>query len=62
MLKIERCVNFSKTIGDKVVFLLSKIERYGSICYRAKVLKKQRESKEKSVFIFRNVFAYTLLD
>ena len=47
MLKIGQCVNFLNTIGAKVVFLLSKIERYSSNYYSTKVQKNQKRIKRK---------------
>ena len=62
MLKIGQCVNFLNTIGAKVVFLLSKIERYSSNYYSTKVQKNQKRIKRKNRFIFfKNVFTNTLL-
>ena len=52
MLKIGQCVNFLNTIGAKVVFLLSKIERYSSNYYSTKVQKNQQRIKRKKDLSF----------
>ena len=52
MLKIGQCVNFLNTIVAKVVFLLSKIERYSSNYYSTKVQKNQKRIKRKKDLSF----------
>ena len=52
MLKIGQCGNFLNTIGAKVVFLLSNIERYSSNYYSTKVQKNQKRIKRKKDLSF----------